>query len=128
MFPIFILFLSAMVLASNESQQSSYIPGAYLNSCIIVDSDHEIAIGPPAERRIAFKDDDRQWWLIIAYALDVVLIFVLAFVFRMQLMRKKKGDNSSTSSGENDIRLASHIPMINLTKPDRSKSTIEMTI
>ena len=117
MYPIFILFLSVMVFASNESQQSPYIPGAYLNSCIIVDHDHEIAIGPPVERR-----GDKQWWLLAAYALDVILLFVIAFVFRLHMLRKKRrpDSNSPSSTNSDEIRLAAAmrtiIPSIKVTK------------
>jgi len=53
---------------------------------------------------------ERQWWLIAAYALDLILVFALAFFFRLHVLRRKRrpGSNSSGGSSE-EIRLANTI-------------------
>ena len=53
---------------------------------------------------------DRQWWLIAAYLLDIVLLFIFAFFFRLHLLRPKRrrpGNGSSGSASSDEMRIAS---------------------
>lgn len=63
---------------------------------------------------------ERQWWLIAAYALDLILVFALAFFFRIHLLRGNKrrppGGSSGSNSSDDEIRLAANIPAFQIAK------------
>ena len=78
----------------------------HMNACFIVDPNHQVLIGPPPaeERQTTAKPD---LWLIIAYTLDIVLVFVLAFFFRIHIRRN--GGRAGAAAME-QTRLSSILP------------------
>lgn len=69
-------------------------------SCIEIDSDFEVRIGK-APIDIQFDSTDKNnVWLIVAYALDILLVFICAFFFRAHMLNRGRSQDSINSEGE----------------------------
>jgi hypothetical protein len=93
-----LLLVSAAAVALLNSSNPPMPPG--VNACFIVDAQHEVNIGPPP-----VKTENINFWLLLAYALEGVLIVALASFLRIRLTRRNRGSNNGDSPP---------IPMIHL--------------
>src|SRR4051794_4961796 len=97
MFFITILLLATAIAAAPINETAIPLPPG-VTACLIVDAEHEMVIGPPP-RPEAFN-----FWLLIAYALEIVLFLAVGSLLRIRFM--KRGANSGGTTPP--------IPMINL--------------
>jgi len=101
---IFILFLFLLFLGKSLSFPSLFngtiedkqlIPPP-INGSFILDPQNELLIGPPTD----IEKPIPNFWMIFAYTLDVLLIFILAVFFRIHYIRngnKLEGWNTPSS-------------------------------
>jgi hypothetical protein len=101
---IFHLFLiTSLGYQFNGTIEKKQIFPPPINGCFIVDAKHELLIGPPSDRD---KAETPNLWMIFAYTLDAVLIFILAVFFRIYYIRNGKtiGVQSDRKSGTPTVR------------------------
>ncbi|KAL7079222.1 hypothetical protein ACQ4LE_001290 [Meloidogyne hapla] len=87
----FIRFAGTEMFKQNDSNILYPIHGPIppnVNSCFIVDEAHALSIGPPPPPSASSNKD---MLLLIAYALDLGLIFVLAVIFRAHVNLRRSG-------------------------------------
>jgi len=89
---VFIYLISLIGLTwafkQNDSNILYPIHGPYppnVNACFIIDEAHALSIGPSG-------NPNKDMFLLIAYVLDLLLIFVLAVVFKAHVNLRRNGN------------------------------------
>ena len=96
-FLLFIFIVEAEIFNQNDTSILFPLNGPIppnVNSCYIVDANHALSIGPAPT---GTANQNKDIFLLIAYVLDLGLIFVLAVVFKahVNLRRNGSGDISA---------------------------------
>jgi len=93
-FSILILFsLVRVMLSQNDSNILFPLHGPFppnVNACFAIDSGHALSIGPAIS-------PNKDILLVLAYILDLGLLFVLALLFKLHTNIRKKGKDAMTS-------------------------------
>jgi len=93
-FSILILFsFFCVILSYNDSNILFPLHGPFppnVNACFAIDGGHALSIGPAIS-------PNKDILLVLAYILDLGLLFVLAVLFRLHTNIRKKGNDGMTS-------------------------------